>query len=293
MFFLIHTSVATDERKPINTRTPKYFLKTNDTFMDKEEAIIGVLGGMGPYAGLDLVQKIFDQTQAGVDQDHLPVALLSYAHRIQDRSAFLSGEAAENPAHAIADIARQLDGLGVTVAGLPCNSAHAPPIFDAVKAQLCASGHDIRLLHMIEEAACFARETVNGIRRIGALSTLATHRLGLYRQAIEAAGFEAVMPDEDQARLVHRAIYDAAYGIKAQSNPVTETARGLLLDAIAHLCGKGAQAVMLGCTELPLAVSEPIIDDTLIIDPTLALARALIRETYPEKLLQPQMNTDG
>ena len=253
------------------------------------DPIIGVLGGMGPYAGLDLVRKIFDQTRAGVDQEHLPVAMLSYSHRIQDRSAFLFGEAAENPAHAIADVARRLDGLGATVVGLPCNSAHAPPIFDAVRAQLCASGHQIRLLHMIEEAARFARETVNGIRRIGALSTLATHRLGLYRQAIEAAGFEAVMPDEDQARLVHRAIYEPVYGIKAQSNPVTETARGLLLDAIAHLRDEGAEAVMLGCTELPLAVSEPIIDDTLLIDPTLALARALIRETYPNSL-QPLMN---
>lgn len=254
------------------------------------EPIIGVLGGMGPYAGLDLVRKIFDQTRAGVDQEHLPVALLSYAHRIQDRSAFLFDETTENPALAIAEVARQLDGLGATVAGLPCNSAHAPPIFDAVEAQLCASGHQIRLLHMIEEAARFAREHVNGIRRIGALSTLATHRLGLYRDAIEAAGFVAVMPDEDQARLVHRAIYDADYGIKAQSSPVTDAAHGLLLDAIAHLRDKGAGAVMLGCTELPLAVSESIIDETLIIDPTLALARALIRETYPQKLLQPHMS---
>ncbi len=257
--------------------------------MDKEP-IIGVIGGMGPYAGLDLVRKIFDQTQATLDQEHLPVALLSYAHRIQDRSAYLFDEATENPAHAIAEVARRLDGLGATVAGLPCNSAHAPRIFEAVKAQLCASGHRIRLLHMIEEAAWYAREHVNGIRRIGALSTLAIYRLGLYRQAIEAAGFEVVMPDEDQARLVHRAIYDAVYGIKAQSNPVTETARGLLLDAINHLRHQGAEAVMLGCTELPLAVSESTIDDTIIIDPTLALARALIRETYPRKLLQPLMN---
>ena len=65
--------------------------------MDKEP-IIGVIGGMGPYAGLDLVRKIFDQTQAALDQEYLPVALLSYAHRIEDRSAFLFGEAPENPA---------------------------------------------------------------------------------------------------------------------------------------------------------------------------------------------------
>ena len=251
----------------------------------QQEPIIGVLGGMGPYAGLDLVRKIFDETQAHTDQEHLPVALLSYSHRILDRSAYLFGEITENPAHAIAEVARRLDGLGATVAGLPCNSAHAPAIFDAVNAQLRASGHRIRLLHMIDEAARYAREAAHGIRRIGALSTLALYRLGLYPQALEAAGFEAIVPDESvQADLVNRAIYDPVYGIKAQSNPVTETARRHVLDAIEHLRKNGAEAVILGCTELPLAVHETTLDGTLLIDPTRALARALIRETYPEKL---------
>ena len=252
----------------------------------QHEPILGVLGGMGPYAGLDLVRKIFDETRAGADQEHLPVALLSYSHRILDRSAFLFGEIDENPAHAIAEVARRLDGLGATVAGLPCNSAHAPAIFETVCAQVRASGHRIRLLHMIDEAARYAREAVHGIRRIGALSTLALYRLGLYPQAIEAAGFEAVIPDEGvQADLVNAAIYDPVYGIKAQSNPATETARQHLLDAIAHLRDKGAEAVILGCTELPLVIHETTLDGTLLIDPTRALARALIRETYPERLV--------
>ncbi len=255
------------------------------------DPVIGVLGGMGPYAGLDLVRKIFDQTHAGTDQEHLPVALLSYSHRILDRSAYLFGEIDENPAEAIADVARHLESLGATVAGLPCNSAHAPAIFDTVNARLRASGHRIRLLHMIEEAARYARESVHGIRRIGALSTLALYRLGLYPRAIEAAGFEAVVPDEAvQKDLVNRAIYDPVYGIKAASNPITETARQHLIDAIVHLRDKGAEAVILGCTELPLAITDTHLDGTLLIDPTCALARALIRETYPERL-RPALNT--
>ncbi len=248
------------------------------------EPLIGVVGGMGPYAGLDLVQKIFDQTRASKDQEHVPVAMLSYAHRIQDRSKFLFGEVAENPADAIATVARQLDELGATVAGIPCNSAHAPPIYDAVLNQLCASGQAIRPVHMIEEAARYARDAAHGIRRVGALSTLGTYRLRLYHQAIATAGFEPVMPDETHAELVHRAIYDPAFGIKTLSNPVTDAARRHLLDAIDHLRARGAEAVMLGCTELPLALPERTINGTLLIDPTLALARALIRETYPEKL---------
>ncbi|MFQ5571615.1 MAG: aspartate/glutamate racemase family protein [Rhodothermales bacterium] len=252
----------------------------------KKEPVIGVIGGMGPYAGIDLVEKIFDQTQAVTDQDHLPVALLSLPHRIGDRSAYLRGECSENPADAIAKLARQLDTLGATVAGIPCNTAHAPVIYNSIRAQLRASGASIRLLHMIKEAVRFAREERRGLRGIGVISTLAVYRLGLYTATIEAAGFDAVLPDEDiEINLVERTIFDPAFGIKAFAHPVTSKARQNVLDAITHLREKGADAVILGCTELPLAIPETEIDGTLIIDPTLVLARALIRETYPDKLV--------
>ncbi len=50
--------------------------------------MIGVVGGMGPYAGLDLVQKIFDHTQAKTDQGHIPVSMISIPHSIEDRTKF-------------------------------------------------------------------------------------------------------------------------------------------------------------------------------------------------------------
>jgi aspartate racemase len=250
------------------------------------EPVIGVIGGMGPYAGLDLIRKIFDQTRASRDQDHLPVALLSFPHRIPDRSTFLFDETQPSPIPALTDLARQLDAVGATVAGIPCNTAHAPAIFGAVCEALEASGHQIRVLNMIEEAVRFAREQIPGLERIGVLSTLAVYRLCMYQTTIEATGFEAVMPDEDvEINLVNQTIFDDTWGIKAQANPVTTKARQNLLDAIAHLREKGAEAVILGCTELPLAISEPEVDGVLMIDPTRVLARALIRETYPEKLL--------
>ena len=51
--------------------------------------IIGIVGGVGPYAGLDLTEKIFGQTIASSDQEHLPVALLSLPERIEDRTRYL------------------------------------------------------------------------------------------------------------------------------------------------------------------------------------------------------------
>ena len=253
--------------------------------MHTREKVIGIIGGMGPYASLDLARKIFDQTDATKDQDHLPVAVLSFPDRIVDRSTFLFGKTEENPAYALAGVARHLQQVGAVVAGMPCNTAHAPPIFDLLLDELERTGHTIRILHMIRETARHIRSEMQGVQRVGVLSTLAVYRLRLYRSALEEAGLEAIIPDDDvQEEVVNRTIFDPSFGIKAHANPVTPRARQNLLDAIDHLVARGAEAVILGCTELPLAVTERTLDGIHVVDPTEILARALIQATYPEML---------
>ncbi|MGI9174469.1 MAG: aspartate/glutamate racemase family protein [Rhodothermales bacterium] len=247
--------------------------------------IIGVIGGMGPQAGLDLVQKILGYTAAQADGEHLPTALLSYPGLIPERSLFLNGHSDENPADAITEIARRLDTAGATVAGIPCNTAHVPVIFDPVVERLQAEGRGLRLLHMIDEAVEEVERQEPRLHRVGVLSTDAVRRLGLYRDRLEKAGFEPILPDADvQKRLVSPVIFDRTWGVKAQSHPVSPEARQHLLQAVAHLTDQGAEAIILGCTELPLALTEDRMEGVAMIDPTAVLARALIRETYPEKL---------
>jgi aspartate racemase len=250
-----------------------------------QDNVIGVIGGMGPYAGLDLVRKIFDLTEASTDQEHLPVALLSFPGRIRDRSTFLFEGTGENPGEALARIVLQLNDLGAVVAGIPCNTAHAPAILDVVQQRLDEAGARIRLLHMIHEAVRHIRRETEGLERIGILSTLAVYRLGLYRKALRSEGFEPILPDDNvQESIVNRTIFDPSYGIKAQTNPVSGIARQSLMNAIEHLREKGAEAIILGCTELPLAIPEEEVDSVPVIDPTAILARALIRESHPERL---------
>lgn len=245
-----------------------------------QDNIIGVIGGMGPYAGLDLVRKIFDRTVGPRDQDHPSVALLSFPERIRDRSTFLFEGTGENPGEAIARIALQLDQIGAVTAGIPCNTAHAPAIFDLVRERLREAGSRMKLVHMIEETVASIRRDTEGIERIGILSTLAVYRLGLYRKTLAAHGFEPILPDTNvQENIVNRTIFDPSYGIKAQANPVSGIARQSLMSAIEHLHEKGAQAIILGCTELPLAIPEEEIDSIVIIDPTDVLAQVLLRES--------------
>lgn len=246
--------------------------------------MIGVVGGVGPYAGLDLVQKIFDQTIAESDQEHLDVSLISMPALISDRTAFLLAKSDQNPARGILQVIKKLEAIGAHVVGIPCNSAHAPAIFDAVVQKLEESESSVRLINMIEEVVTFIRKAYPKVGKVGVLSTTGTYRAGIYSRPLRESGFKVVVPDEDTQHLVHESIYHRDYGVKAQSNPATQQARQHFLQAIDHLRNKGAQVVILGCTEIPLAVNEQKIEDTALIDPAVILARALIREVRPDKL---------
>lgn len=260
----------------------------------KKDKVIGIISGMGPHAGLDLAAKIFNQTAARRDQDHLPVAILSYPERLVDRTSFLFDEIDTNPAFALAEIARQLESVGAVVAGMPCNTAHAAPILDVIRAELRRTGHRIEILSIIDETVRSIREAHPELQRVGVLGTTAVYRLRLYRDALAAAGITPVVPDpERQERLVNATIFDETWGLKVHSDPPTDEARARLLEAIEHLKDDGAQAVILGCTELPLVIPEPEIFGLPTIDPTAILARSLIRATYPEALAQPAESHGG
>jgi aspartate racemase len=247
--------------------------------------MIGIIGGIGPYAGLDLVRNIFDQTLALTDQDHLPVALLSLPSAIPDRTEYLLGRATDNPAEAIARVALQLERIGARVAALPCNTAHADAIYQPVLRKLREAHSSLRLLHLIGETVRFLQTGYRSCRRIGVLSTTGTYRQGLYARALEEAGYRAVLPaPEMQEAIVHPAIYHPQFGIKARANPVTGRARQWLEEAMLALTRDGAEAIILGCTELPLAVPEPAWQGVPLVDPAVILARALIREIAPDRL---------
>lgn len=244
--------------------------------------VIGIVGGMGPYAGLDLARKIMDQTPARRDQDHVPVALLSYPHYLPDRSAYLSGLSTQNPGIVMAQLLLQLEAAGATVAGIPCNTAHIAPIFDRMLSDLAAAGSRVRVLHIIQETVRYAQQTLPEGAQVGVLSTSAVYDFGLYRNALRAAGFTPLLPERDiQESCVQAAIFDKTVGIKARSHPVTPEATAWLERAVRHLAARGATAVVLGCTELPLALPQPDLDGCRLLDPTWILARALLHAVRP------------
>ena len=136
---------------------------------------------------------------------------------------------------------------------------------------------------MVGETAKYIRENFPE-SAVGVLSTNGTRNTGLYKQVIEEYSLTCIEPNDTLQNKVHSAIYDETFGIKAFSSPVTNRAHDQLVAAIQELKTQGAQVIILGCTELPLALREKSYYGLHVIDPNRILARALISAIDPGKL---------
>ena len=245
--------------------------------MSKRDAKIGIVGGAGPYAGLDLAQKILQHSKAKSDQDYLPTLLISTPELIEDRTNFLLGDSKINPAYGIFSNLRDLEALGATVAGIACNTAHAPEIRNVFLEKLKVSESNLKLLDMISETANFLRNDCQKVNTVGVLSTIGTWKAGFYPELLKQYGFEVLTLNEQQQQDLHNeALFNPVYGIKVHAHPVSVKARGALLEGVHTLEKQGAQAIILGCTEIPLGIPERILGETYCIDPGLILALSLI-----------------
>jgi aspartate racemase len=142
----------------------------------------------------------------------------------------------------------------------------------------------LKIVNMLETAALFVKESLN-IKRLGLLATIGTHESRVYHEYFKAEeDFQLMEPDNSGREKIHEAIYSEEFGIKAHSQYIKPQAQALINAEIESLISKGAGAVILGCTELPLAVSNESFP-VPVIDPALLAARRMIELTAPEKLL--------
>lgn len=223
------------------------------------KATIGIIGGMGPLATCDLFRKIIESTDAAKDQDHVRVVIDSNTQIADRTSAILAG--GEDPVPEMVKSARYLEQIGADVLIMPCNTAHY--FYDRI-----APCVKIPILHMIRETA--GAVSRRGIRTVGLLATDGTVRSGVYRKAFEEAGIKALVPDAAGQQAVMDVIYK---GVKAGNMDID---LGGFTAAMDDLTARGAEVLVLGCTELPVAFDAFGIDRPAI-DPTQVLAEAAVR----------------
>ncbi|MGI5819482.1 MAG: aspartate/glutamate racemase family protein [Armatimonadota bacterium] len=248
--------------------------------------MIGIVGGVGPKAGEDLHSKILANTRAGRDADHLSILLYTNP-AIPDRTAFILGDIPDNPATEMLCTMRVLAKAGASVLCVPCNTAHSPVIWDSVLAGLPSFAPRAQLLHLIQITTDHLATAFPDAARIGVLATTGTISASVYQSALSSCEMQPIIPDEPLQRAVHETIYHPRWGIKAVSAPVSARAVETLTAAVETLIARGAQAVILGCTELPLALTGSHLDGVPLIDPAHHLAREAIRRVGGEEKLAP------
>jgi aspartate racemase len=210
------------------------------TFTDSDkDPCLGVLGGMGPLAGAACAQRIVQLTDAARDQDHIFVILVNDP-RVPDRStAHMAG--GESPLPAMLRGIHTLVNAGADCIVVPCNTAHL--WFDQLQAA-CPKP----ILHIVDAVIHDLRRRAIPDGVIGVLGTPATLKLGLYQDRLASSGYQPIIPEPDE---IQSLLVPAIAAVKG--NRVDE-AYPLVVQAIELLRQRGAQAIVLGCTELPLAV---------------------------------------
>ncbi|WP_264214254.1 aspartate/glutamate racemase family protein [Leisingera thetidis] len=222
---------------------------------------VGVVGGVGPAATVDFLSKLVAGTDARRDQDHLKV-LVEQNPQIPDRTENLLGGGTD-PSIALYSTCKKLERGGADIIAIPCNTAHA--YLDRIQRHL-----DIPIVSILTVTADHIRAAFPAVRKVGILATSGTIQSGLYQEALEAAGLLPVVPDEAHQALVMEAIY-GPQGVKA--GRISGLCREQIVKAIEHLKAAGAEAAILGCTELPLIAPEPgSAAIGQLIDPTQVLA---------------------
>ncbi len=245
--------------------------------------MIGIVGGIGPLAGIDLSKKIIENTIAKKDQGHIPIILVS-SPKITDRTDFILGIEKKNPGIEIAKIISILESVGATNIGIACNTAHTPKIFDKIISLIRKKHSHICIVNMIEEVMNVIKKQPNYFQNVGILCTSGTYKTSLYQNAITAIGLNPLVLDrEKHDRLVHESIYNCKYGIKALPQ-INTKAIDKLNSAIVLLKKLGANYIILGCTELAMIESKLDFKGLIPINPSTILARALIKKVHPNKL---------
>jgi len=218
--------------------------------------IVGVLGGMGPAATVDFMRKVLAATPAVRDQDHVPM-VVSCIPQVPDRTAAFRGDG-ESPLPAMLGSGHRLAAAGAGLVVMPCNTAHL--WYDELQAEL-----GLPMIHLVD--AALAEAAAHG-GRIGLLATDATLASGLYVNRAGGAVQWLWPTAVEMLEWVMPGIEDVKAGR-------LDAARTKLRCAGHALARRGAAALVLGCTEIPI-----VLDDATaglpVVDATAALARRAV-----------------
>lgn len=234
---------------------------------------LGILGGVGPAATVDFMNKVIQNTPAQKDQEHIKM-IVEQNPQIPDRTAHLIHKDTD-PTISMFSTCKRLEVEGANAIAIPCNTAHA--FVDSIQPHL-----NIPIINMITETAKYILENWGENVNVGLLATTGTIQTNVYTNEFYKFKLNAIVPDYEHQEFVMESIY-GAQGVKAG---FTEgLCKENLLKAIDYLIKKDVEVIVLGCTELPLMFKnykEYKYKQAIIIDPTEILAKKIVQLSKSE-----------
>ena len=222
---------------------------------------LGVLGGMGPAASAEFYNRLVQQTPASCDQDHIPAILWSDP-TVPDRSTSILLHN-DRPLKKLMEGIRGLKNAGCDHIVVPCNTAHFW-YDDMIK-------EGVPITHIVDSVADQLIENNITNTTIGIMGTKGTIAWGLYQKRLQSGGWNCIVPSEHE---MNDSVQQAINSIKASNLTAAEQP---LFDVISSLIKRGAKAVVLGCTELPLAVTQTSFQGVVLINSIDSLVKAALK----------------
>jgi len=226
---------------------------------------IGILGGMGPEATAYFFELLIKNTKAACDQEHIPILIWNNPQIPPRTDAILHKGRSPWP------LLRQgLDVLEKAGAGLivmPCITAHyyIPQIKRRVQ---------VPFVNLLEQSTDYAKKAIPGLKKAGLIASSGTVASGLWHRTFESAGIEIITPNRTDQEQVMEAIFGRR-GVKAGFT--SGLPKQAILRVARKLIRRGAQAIIAGCTEVPLVLGPKDIPVPLI-EPMKIAALACIRK---------------
>lgn len=208
---------------------------------------LGIIGGLGPMATIYFMELVVRMTKADNDRGHIPMIIYNYPDT-PDRTEYLLDNTKENPLPNIISMGEKLKEQGCEYFAMPCITAH---YFGKNLKETLGDG----FINMIDETAMYLKS--KNIDTVGIMATDGTVQSKVFEETLKSYGINVVIPSKDRQKLVMKVIYDE---VKAGKEVTIDD----MYEVKNELKEKGAQLVLLGCTELSVVKGNYPLDDEFL-----------------------------
>lgn len=210
--------------------------------MTKKNKTIGVLGGMGPEASSNLYSKIIKYSQqkynAVQDFDYPPIIIYSLPLLGFDETGIVDEKLVKKQ---LIDGVKKLESAGCDLIIIGCNTVHT--YFTEMQTEV-----KIPIFNIIDETK--KRVLEFGYKKVGLFASESTNKLRLYQNRFADSNIEVISPNYEQQKILNKIIEHVMGGNQKTEDII------VLKDIARDYLKQGAEAIVMGCTEIPLAINQ-------------------------------------